>query len=172
MLTRCNRSIVVVSMKVWVDHMVEDHGYADDASIFLLWIFIWVGVNYCIAYFYRIKDGNDEVARKIFDSVVIASAAGAIGGFCLTFLLILILGFLGLIGVPIDWLFDLVGIGGLIIFFFAAVNVTGIIQLLKDGSHVIIRTDTMEISHRHDDDPPPQSSSWLELLKKSSKGKD
>ena len=161
---------------MWVDQMDNyEPYYGDDASIFLLWILIWVGVCFGIAYIFRIKDGDDERSKKIFDSIIHASIWGAIHGFCLFILALLVIGAMSIVGVPVEWLFDLVGIGGMAVFFFALVNVTGINYILKEGEHVIVRTESMEISHRHDDDDNDEhyqhkkSGSWLEMLKKSSK---
>ena len=43
-LTRCNRSIVVVSMKVWVDHMVDDFERVQIDSKKALWE--WLSLNH------------------------------------------------------------------------------------------------------------------------------
>ena len=162
------------AIMLWVfGHVDEAHsrGYFDDESQYygdeggipdIAYLFLWVAICAAIASLYRLADRfnkkDEEISKKIFLSVVMASGIGGFFGFCITFGIVIIT-------MIIDGIFDsrLLSFVGertnLIVLFFAAVNVAGLNYMLRDEDDVIVQTRNMDINYRYDDMPNNDSPS-------------
>ena len=139
-----------VSRSVDLDPYYEDEAGIPD----VVYLFIWVAVCAAIASLYKLLDkfnkADPEISEKVFNTVVVGSMAGAWHGFLITCGLIIVSMLVDAVS-NLDLSSVILQKTNLIVLFFAAVNVGGLMYVLRNGEDVIIRTKDMQIIYRDED---------------------